>query len=806
MKHHAPLDLYQSKRDFSRTPEPRGEAGAEGQELSFYVQRHQARQLHYDFRLEWDGVLKSWAIPKGISSDPRVKRLAIHVEDHPLSYGTFEGTIPEGEYGAGKVTLWDQGTWTPEGDVHEAYRRGTIAFTLHGKKLSGRWSLIRFKTFPDRPAKDTWLLRKLSGRIPGRDPEGERAAGHSRTGSPKQRRSRRSPAPLPGARRSGVPTRIDPELATLVSEAPGGDDWIHEVKWDGYRFLSTVQAGVVRMRTRNGRDWAARFPDLHRELASLPVRSAVLDGEVVALSPRGVSSFDLLKESLTTGERSHVFYYLFDLLYLDGIDLRGRALEERKQALSRLLGAAPDAPHLRYSEHVQGRGDLFYRHACELQMEGIVSKRKDAPYRPGRGRDWVKVKCQQRQEFVIGGFTAPRGSRKVLGALLLGTVEEGTLVYAGRVGAGFSTKDLDQLGARLTTLERPTSPFATRLSPRELRAVHWVEPRLVAEIAFANWTTGRRLRQPVFLGLREDKEPGEVGREEPQPAPRMDVPLTHPDRVLYPGEGITKRDLARYYEALAPWILPHVRGRLLSIVRCPDGVAKTCFYQKHPSASMPPGIQSIPFDEKEKPATGISIDDGTGLLGLVQIGAVELHPWASRIRDLEHPDRGVFDLDPGPGVPWKDVVRAARQVGAALEGEGLESFVKTTGGKGLHVVVPFSDRPDWPTLRAFVRRVAEDLVRRHPDRFTGLLSKAARPGKILIDTLRNERGATAVAPYSARAHPQATVSTPLLWKELSPALRPEAFTVKSLPLRIARLSIDPWVRMTELRQSVPKPS
>jgi bifunctional non-homologous end joining protein LigD len=798
MKHPSSLEEYQAKRDFSRTPEPRGGRTADPGKQSFVVQRHDARHLHFDFRLELDGVLKSWAVPKGISADPAIRRLAIQVEDHPLSYASFEGTIPAGAYGAGTVQIWDRGQWVPEGDVHRALERGKLLFTLKGKRLRGRWSLIRFRSQSEREGKEYWLLRKLplSASSGGRRTSTiDRLPRSLSRGRPARRRS----SPL----RSPLPEGLEPELATRVGQAPSGEDWIHEVKFDGYRFLTTIEDGKVHMWTRNHRDWAPHFPRLVRELVALKTRSAVLDGEVLALRADGKSDFGLLKEVLSTGAEGVLFYYLFDLLHLDGTDYRSLPLLERKAALSDLLAGSRGSPHLRYSDHVRGNGDLFYRQACKMMLEGIVSKRVDSPYRPGRARDWLKVKCHEQQEFVIGGFTEPQGARAGLGALLLGLYQGGELLYAGRVGTGFSKSALEDLRHRLESSERRTSPFKGDLPSRDRRGVHWTDPSLVAEVAFANWTSDHRLRQPVFLGLREDKPAEDVVREHAKPVSAGTETLTHPDRILFPEEGLTKRDLAEYYESLAPWILPHVRDRLLSIVRCPEGISGSCFYQKHPIPSMPASIHATPFQEKNEPSTGIRIEDAAGLAALVQLGTIEVHPWASRVSDLEHPDRCFFDLDPGPEAPWKDVVRAARALERYLETLGLESFLKTTGGKGLHVMVPFTDSPDWTALRTFSRKVAEEMARRDPDRLTVSLPKAGRKGRLFIDTLRNERGATAVAPYTVRTHPRATVATPIGWKELSASLHPDQFTIRTIPRRVSRLSVDPWERLASVRQGIP---
>jgi bifunctional non-homologous end joining protein LigD len=792
MKDVGSLSDYQAKRDFARTPEPRGRRGAPRRERAYFIQKHAASHLHYDFRLELEGVLKSWAVPKGPSLDPGVNRLAVHVEDHPLDYGDFEGRIPEGQYGAGTVLLWDRGLWIPEGDPVEAYRKGKLLFTLEGRKLKGRWSLVRFQA-AEGGKKDYWLLRKRKDAAarPGAEED-------ILVARPKSVR------PVAGARPSSPPRSIEPEFATLVSEAPEGDDWIHEIKFDGYRFLAFLEGGRARLQSRNGLDWTERLPGLAAEIATLPARRLVLDGEVVTLTREGVSDFGALKDALGRRDEENLFYYVFDLLHLDGVDYRDVPLLQRKDVLRELLESAK-SPRLRYADHVAGRGGIFYRRSCELGLEGVVSKRKDSPYRSGRGLDWVKVKCWKRQEFVVAGFTDPQSSREGFGALLLGVHEGSDLVYAGRVGTGFDEPLLRELRRRLDALERPDSPFAAPLSRPERRGVHWVKPSLVAEVSFSGWTRDHRLRHPSFVGLREDKSAADVVRERPAPPPaaRPSISLSHPDRVLYPQEGITKADLARYYQDIAEWILPQVRGRLLSLVRCPEGQSGSCFYQKHPMESQPAAIRVQRFEESDGPETGLFIEDEAGLTALVQLGVLEIHPWGSRVSDLEHPDLCTFDLDPGPGVAWPSVLRAARDLRDLLGGLGLESFVKTTGGKGLHVVVPFSGVPGWPELKAFSRSIAGELARRSPDRYTAKLSKASRGGRIFIDYLRNGRGATAVAAYSTRATPVASVAVPLSWEELSPSLRPDQYGVKNVRRRLEKLARDPWKRLFELKQSLP---
>ncbi|TAH35545.1 MAG: DNA ligase D [Planctomycetota bacterium] len=834
------LAAYRHKRDFRRSPEPRGRRVKSRAQLRFVVQKHAARRLHYDFRLELDGVLRSWAVPKGPSLDAREKRLAVHVEDHPLEYGSFEGIIPEGEYGAGTVLLWDQGFWKPEGDPREGCRKGRLKFQLQGRKLRGGWTLVRMGGKAAQEGRDNWLLikerdaaaRPLSqGDILEEQPDSvaarrprARAKTARSTAHKSSRKSSRKEAPRPeGARRGPLPAFVEPELATLVRDPPSGDDWLHEIKLDGYRMLGRVHGGRARLLTRNAKDWTRRFPQLAEAAAALPVDEALLDGEIVALDENGISSFQALQNALSAGRPDHLVYFVFDLLHHDGYDLRAARLRERKAVLAGLLPDSGNA--IRYSGEVEGRGEAVFREACLRALEGIVSKHKDAPYRSGRGQDWRKVKCLARQEFVIGGYTEPRGARAGLGALLLGVHDDGRLRFAGRVGTGFSAASLAELHRRLRRLEQSRPAFAEPPRGAAARGVHWVKPRLVAEVAFSNWTRDGRLRQPVFEGLREDKEPDEIRRErartprqrsaalretamETPASPRRASPaaevagvrLTHPERVLYPEQGITKRALARYYERIADWILPHVVQRPLSLVRCPQGYGKTCFYQKHAAEGASEHLKRVRVPGEAAPY--LAVADVRGLVSLVQLGVLEIHPWGAQVGDLEHPDRLTLDLDPAPGVAWARVVATAKALHQRLSDLGLRSFVKTTGGKGLHVVVPLAPRHGWAEVKEFTRALAEECVRRQPDWYVAKASKAARSGKIFIDYLRNARGATAVAAYSARARAQAPVSTPLRWEELSAKLRPDGFTVASLPRRLSALRADPWQGMHRLRQTI----
>ena len=871
------LREYHRKRNFAITPEPRGEEGkSEGRTLC--VQKHAATRLHYDFRLEMEGVLKSWAVPKGPSYDPADKRLAMHTEDHPLDYGDFEGVIPEGQYGGGTVLLWDRGTWEPLEDPHKGYRAGKLKFRLAGEKLRGGWTLVKIRGRDTRDDEKSWLLIKekdetarpaatfdVTKEMPlsvatGRDLEtiarDRDAVWESKVVEKPQRGGRWQPKPaerktaagtadVRGARKGPMPRVLRPQLATLVTEAPEGDGWLHELKFDGYRILGRVQDGRARLISRNGNDWTANFPSLAAALEALPLSQALVDGEVAVLLPDGTTSFQALQNALSKRDQGELVYFAFDLPYLDGYDLTRARLEDRKAALAALLAGAGTA--VRYSAHVVGSGEAFLENACRMHLEGIVSKRRDAPYEAGRGGSWLKVKCLRRQEVVIGGFTEPSGSRTGLGALLVGVHEAGgALTYAGKVGTGYTEKVLRDLRRRLGALEQPASPFSP--PPRGVGAAHWVKPELVAEVAFTEWTGDGKMRHPSFQGLRADKPAREVVRERATPteevvapaeAPRprrsseavakhtipssartparrgkgggegeatvAGVRLTHPDRVLYPGQGLTKRGLAVFYESIAEWILPHLEGRPLTLVRCPEGLEKECFYMKHSGVWAPPALRRVKIREKTKVGEYLVVDDLAGLVSLVQMGILEIHTWNSVANRVEEPNRIVFDLDPGPAVRFERVVAGAQLVREALRSAGLESFVKTTGGKGLHVVVPLAPGHGWDDTFGFSQLVASQIVREDPKTYTDAMPKAGRQGKILIDVLRNNRGNTSVAAYSTRARPGAPVSVPLAWEELQRDLRPDQYTVENVPRRLASIKADPWARYFTLRQKIAVP-
>jgi bifunctional non-homologous end joining protein LigD len=854
------LTEYRRKRDFTRTPEPAGAAMQAGaaRPLSFVIQKHAARRLHYDFRLELDGVLKSWAVPKGPSLDPGEKRLAVHVEDHPLEYGGFEGVIPEGEYGGGSVLLWDRGTWTPlDPDPEAAYAKGNLKFTLDGEKLHGKWVLVRMGGKAAVERHENWLLIKerdetavpqsgdavvadnplsvASGRgldeiAADRDrvwgPNGEMTAADAA-----EPRARTDPARLPGARKARMPQSPRPQLATAANEAPDGPQWFHEIKHDGYRLIARISGENARLLTRNGLDWTGKFQALAKVMGGLAIEAALIDGELVHLEAEGTSDFGRLQDAIANERTDELVFFAFDLLYLDGYDLTGTALEHRKAMLAEIVPQHSQGI-LRYSDHQVGRGPEFFREACGYELEGIVSKRRDLPYRPGRGDSWLKIKCSNRDEFIVIGFTDPAGHRLGLGALLLGYYDRhGTLHYAGRVGTGFSDTLLGELRARLDPLKRRAPPVAGLPKGVSLKGVHWTEPALVAEVRYAGWTADQVLRHAAFVGLREDKGPAEVVRDAgaqatagkphraapakpPQralaakpaaPAIARDgstefagVRLTHADRVLYPDEGITKLDLARYYAEICDWALPYLGHRPLSLVRAPNGQGGEQFFQKHAGASVPEAVRRIEIDGE----IHLAVENLSGLVALVQIGVLEIHPWGSTAKKLETPDLVTFDLDPDVGLPWSQITAAALEVREALTGLGLRSFAKTTGGKGLHVVVPLTPKLDWDAIKAFAKAVAEEITAGNPGRYTTNQSKRARQGRIYIDYLRNGRGATAIGAYSTRARPGAPVATPVSWDEVEAGVRPDTFTVRTVPGRLEALKSDPWAEIGKVKQTV----
>ena len=838
----APLSKYNAKRDFTKTAEPAGKV-PKTRGHRYLIQKHDATRLHYDFRLELDGVLKSWAVTRGPSLNPQDKRLAVEVEDHPVSYGGFEGTIPKGQYGGGTVMMWDEGTWDPIGDPHEGLEKGDLKFTLHGERLHGSWALVRMKPRPQDRGRNNWLLIKhhdeaaneddaeawletqgtsiATGRsmdeIAGGDTEWQDGKAHKKT-KPKPAGSKKKPASPDLS--DGRLEFIEPELATLADGMPDSDKWVHEIKFDGYRTQALIDGGGVRLLTRKGLDWTDKFGPLPQILARLNVQSAIIDGEIVAAEPDGRHSFKTLQAVL--GEEKSdapLQYYVFDLLHLNGEDLRRLPLLERKQRLHDLLDGVDLNNRVNYSEHFRhGEIDLEGQ-ICGLGMEGLISKRAEAPYRSGRGKSWLKVKCHKRQEFVIGGFTEPTHAHRGIGALLLGYFDDGAFVYAGKCGTGFDVNTSQDLRQRLDKL---IAAQAFKDIPAEVRReARYVTPKLVCEIEFTEWTPDGRLRHPSFQGLREDKPATEVARDRPVHAPETKrevkavntkskgadvggITVTHPDRIIYPDSDITKQDLAEYYLSIAEHILPHIAGRPISMIRCPEGISEPCFFQRHLSQGKVAHVFDTGIQVKGRNEDYIMIKDMPGLISLVQWGAIEIHPWSCMAADPDKPDRMIFDLDPDPEASWADVTEGAAEARQRMKEFGLTSFLKTTGGKGLHVVVPIVPHFGWDAIKAFTRAVAQSMAHDNPKRFIATASKAQRKGKVFVDYLRNDHTATAVAPYAARARPGAPVAMPVEWDDLGPDLQPSAFDIRTVPGLLTKRKHAPWAEMLKEKQALPK--
>ena len=851
------LETYNRKRDFTKTSEPKGRTSrrkAASIGNSFVIQKHDARRLHYDFRLELDGVLKSWAVTKGPSLVAGEKRLAVQTEDHPLDYGDFEGTIPKGEYGGGTVIVWDKGSWTAIGDPHRGLTKGHLEFELHGKKLGGRWHLIRMAGKP-REKRENWLLIKgdddaarpegapdileerpesaKTGRIID-EVEGEKPGWSSKTGkidrgptrtgngslgttsdktAPETDREPVDPSSLKGARKAALPVFVEPALATLVSKPPKGKRWLHEIKFDGYRLEIRIEAGRIKLLTRSGLDWTQKFgKGIVGAFKALPVGSAIIDGELVVEPAAGASDFSALQADLSEGRSDRFVFYAFDLIHLDGYDLTVCPLISRKELLRKIIPS--ETGILRFSSHFDENGDLLLSHACRLSLEGIVSKVADDPYRSGRSKTWVKSKCSSRQEFVIGGWVPSTTSRNAIGSLVLGVYEHGKLEHVGRVGTGYTHTVAEQLFKRLSRLKAEESPFASKLTAEEHRGVRFTRPDLVAEVEFRAWTADGHLRHASFRGLREDKNPLDIVRETPKSAgkasagkpARSSVSLTHGDRLYWPDEGVTKTGLADYYTEVWRYMGPFVVGRPLALVRCPNGIGGQHFFQKHAWKGMNRNIALAKDPRDEEPY--VSINDLNGLIGLVQAAVLEIHPWGSMVGNWEKPDTIIMDLDPGPNVAWTEVVAAAEETGERLKRAGLVPFVKTSGGKGLHIVCPLVAKAEWPAVKAFTKGIADAMAADSPDRYVSTITKSKRRGKILVDYLRNQRGSTAVAPYSTRARPGAAVSMPLSWEELNSAIGPDYFTVLNVSSRLAAFRSDPWADFRRaavpLRQTDPK--
>jgi bifunctional non-homologous end joining protein LigD len=848
------LKEYKAKRDFAKTQEPSGGTTVDHTNqpaLTFVVQKHDATRLHYDFRIELDGVLKSWAVTKGPSDNPADKRLAVRVEDHPLDYGTFEGTIPEGEYGGGAVMLWDEGTWEPvQGDPHDGLAEGDLKMRLFGHRMKGEWVLVHMKGRDTQrksgPARENWLLikhhddyardeetlvprfttsvstgRDLPGIAKGLKPKKQTATPADAVWHSDKDRGVDNPVPpkLPTKKRgktAAFPAFREPQLATLVTDVPQGSDWVFEMKYDGYRCLAAIADDEVRLFTRTGKDWSEQFKAIASPLAKLTTGTALIDGELCAFDAKGRTDFSTLKDHL--GDGGPLTYFAFDLLELDGKDLTGLPLIERKAQLEKLLGPIEKSSLVQYSAHVTGNGQKVLDALCAEGHEGIIAKLADAPYRSERTKAWLKVKCSKRQEFIIAGWS-PSTKKNTFASLLIGTMEDGKLVYRGRVGTGFTQTSARELQQKLDARARKTNPFAA--VPRAIaRSAHWVAPELVAEIGYAEFTPDGILRHPSFLALREDKPAGDIAMDTPAAstdaaspalyskagilaAEAAGIHFTSPDRIIYPGQGVTKGDLAAYYAAVSDRMLPYIENRPLSLLRCPQGRAKYCFFQKHNTGGFPEMMKSILIEEKDGHKEDyFYIEDLAGLLGGTQMNVLEWHLWGSRNKDVEKPERIIFDIDPDEGLGFEHVRDAATDIAKVLKDLGLKSYPLVSGGKGVHVIAPLVPKLEWPDIKAFCKGIAQRLADQQPDRFVATMSKAKRKGRMFIDYLRNERGSTAIAPWSSRSRQGAPAAVPVSWDELPGITAANQFTLAIAAERAKKP--DPWKDYFSTTQTITK--
>lgn len=866
-----PVSEYTRKRNFDITSEPPETPGRsrgnkdKDKALSFVIHKHDARNLHYDFRLELEGTLKSWAVPKGPSLDPKNKRLAVHVEDHPLGYGSFEGSIPEGQYGAGDVIVWDRGIWQPHGDPCETYKAGKLKFTLIGEKLTGDWALVRTH-LPGSGDKEQWLLIKEKdaavrsadeydivadkpesvvsgatvgeGRASGKSSQRKTAASASDAAKKSvSEKPRKAASKASAPKKTKVPEKLSPQLATLMDTPPAGE-WLYEIKFDGYRIMTRILDGDVRLITRNGHDWTERLPLQAKAIADLKLGDGWLDGEMVVLNEEGLPDFQALQNAFEIGRSKDIVYYLFDVPFLNGEDLRNKPVEERRAVLKKLLGKKSRL--LRFSDAFSASHRDIVESACLLSLEGVIGKRAGSVYQSRRSPDWIKLKCKLRQEFVIVGFTQPQGTRSGFGALLLAVNEEGAgLVYAGRVGTGFNQKTLGELLEQMKPLAQDASPLAKKLTSTQARGVHWIKPTLVGEVEFGEWTREGIIRHSAFIALRSDKPAREVVHEYPKTPVDIKAPfkpsasktgatkarasrasttaeatgekpkaaskragkdkvevagvmISHPERVIDTLSGLHKSDLAHFYESISDWILPHLDHRPVALLRCPDGVEGEQFFQKHSERLAIPNIKQL--DPKLDPghARLMEIDSVQALVGAAQMGTIELHTWGSTYDKIELPDHFVLDLDPDEALPWRSMIEATQMTLSVLDELGLDAYLKTSGGKGMHIIVPLARKADWDTVKAFAKALAQFLAQQLPERFTATSGPKNRVGKIFVDYLRNSRGASTVAAYSARARPGLPVSVPITRDELSSLKSSTQWNIGNLQKRLRKLKADPW--------------
>ncbi|PMV84460.1 MULTISPECIES: DNA ligase D [unclassified Pseudomonas] len=850
------LDDYNRMRDFSATSEPAakrsGKKTAKDHALQFCIQKHDASRLHYDFRLELDGALKSWAVPKGPSLDPKVKRLAVHVEDHPIDYATFEGSIPEGHYGAGDVIVWDRGVWIPQEDPAKAYAKGKLKFELQGEKLGGLWNLVR----THMPGKqEQWFLIKHqdSAAKPESDYDVVAAEPDSvlsdRTIVPKKAKTAAKPKPvkkparkvaakqrsaqLTGAHKAKLPDQLKPELATLVEKAPPGE-WSYEIKFDGYRIMARIDHDEVKLFTRNGHDWTHKLPKQAEALAALGLESAWLDGEMVVANEQGVPDFQALQNAFESNRSGNILYYLFDMPYLNGVDLREVPVEERRVALATVLKPNKD-PLLRFSDAFGEEPEALLNSACQMQMEGLIGKRLGSPYVSRRSSDWIKLKCKHRQEFVVVGFTDPQGARNAFGALLLGLHDRdsGELRYAGKVGTGFNETTLKHIYEQLKPLQVKKPAVVNPPTGFDAKGVHWLKPVLLAEVAFAEMTKDGSVRHAVFHGLRDDKPAEDITEERAKavkaqtsrksaadkpatatkkktakaaPAPSQvglgdgKVRITHPDRVIDASSGTTKVQLAEYYASVAEWILPELKDRPVALVRAPDGIAGELFFQKNAERLAIPGITTLDKDVTGQPV--MIINNAEALIGAVQMSTVELHTWNATTENLDKPDRFVLDLDPDPALPWKSMVEATQLTLSVLDELGLKAFLKTSGGKGIHLVVPLTRKHGWDEVKDFSHAIVSHMAKLLPERFSAVSGPKNRVGRIFIDYLRNGLGATTICAYAARTREGLPVSVPIFREEVAELKGGNQWNIHNVQERLAEVGDQPWADLKKTRQTI----
>lgn len=801
---------YIKKRNFSQTPEPgvQKHLTVNKKRLIFVVQKHAASHLHYDFRLEMNGTLKSWAVPKGPSLDPSVKRLSVHVEDHPLDYANFSGIIPKGQYGAGTVEIWDKGIWEPENDMISGYKKGVLEFILHGKKLHGHWKLFRIKTQDSK--KNNWLLVK------SKDSESKSAKkldvlDENLQNNLIQKLTDNSKAsPIKSLR------KITPQLATLVNTPPVEENWIYEIKYDGYRFLTYIGKTKIEIITRNKKDWTKNFSNIKSEIDKLGLHQTVLDDEIVAVDKNHHFNFQLLQNSIHLGKEKDIHYYVFDMPFCCGFDIRNLPLIERKKILKKIFQSHKDMTQVHYSDYIEGSGNQVWKKSCELGLEGIIAKEEQSTYESKRTKTWLKIKCMHRQEFLIVGFTKSSVTNLAFGALLLGYYDKNELIYCGHVGTGFSLETRNMLKELLFPLIIQTSPFKEKPDGVEVKKTFWVKIKLIAEVQFTEWSESRILRHPSFLGLRGDKKLKDITREKIMIINEENkiishqyikksinnTKLTHPDKILFSNGKITKEDLAKYYLSVSDWILPFITNRPLMLLRCPEGSDGDCFFQKHASASLSKDIYRIEIQEKKDKDQYLYIKDEAGLLAVVQLGSIELHPWASKTKSVETPDYITFDLDPGPGVEWKQMIQAAYRLHDFLEKNQLQTFVKTSGKKGLHVVVPLNTNATWDEIKKFAQYVAIEMDKAFPNEYVTTITKNKRINKILIDYFRNNRGSTTVAAYSCRVSANASVSLPISWTELSSVPSGDYYDIHKTLNRLKKLANDPWENFFSVKQKI----